>query len=58
MAAKSIALERVLEEIDYLKRYMHRLSLQVDSLTHPLLVEVSQMLDKKLNQHQRLTSQR
>lgn len=51
-------MERILEEINSLRMYMHEVSQRVDSLNHPLLVEVSQLLDQKLNQHQRLIRHR
>lgn len=58
MIKTSSSLERILEEINDLKLYMYEISHQVDNLAHPLLVEVSQMLDQKLNQHQQMISQR
>ncbi len=58
MIQTSSSLERILEEINDLKLYMYEISHQVDNLAHPLLVEVSQLLDQKLNQHQQMISQR
>jgi len=55
MNCKDCRLNAVLEEIDFLKIYMNELSEYVESLSDPAIVEISQLLDKKLNLYQSLT---
>lgn len=45
---------RVLSEIETLKRKMHRLAERHGSLTHVCVVRVSQLLDQKLNEYERI----
>lgn len=50
-------LNRLHEEIISLRSQMHTLSNQTDSLSHPDLVKISQILDQKLNQYYRMSRQ-
>ncbi|CCQ97805.1 hypothetical protein CULT_700039 [[Clostridium] ultunense Esp] len=42
--------DQIKEEISLLRKSLYELSRQVDSLSHPDLVQLSQILDQKLNQ--------
>lgn len=51
-----LALELVGQDILMLRSLMHEVSEQVDSLSHPILVKISQVMDTKLNQRNQLLS--
>jgi hypothetical protein len=53
---KGIVQNSILEEISVLKNCLHEVSRQVDSLSHPCLVQISQMLDQRLNKYRRLST--
>ncbi|MBE3554072.1 MAG: aspartyl-phosphate phosphatase Spo0E family protein [Thermicanus sp.] len=42
--------DQIKKEISLLRKSLYELSQQVDSLSHPDLVQLSQTLDQKLNQ--------
>lgn len=44
----------IVEEIQFLRNLMYRVMNQVESLSDPWIVEISQYLDVKLNQHSEL----
>lgn len=48
------SLEMIVEEIQFLRNLMYRVKNQVESLSDPWIVEISQYLDVKLNQHSEL----
>jgi hypothetical protein len=51
-----LALELVGKDILMLRSLMHEVSEQVDSLSNPILVKISQIMDTKLNQRNQLQS--
>lgn len=51
-------LDQISKDIRKLRDLMHKMSKQVDTLNNPMLVQVSTMLDEKLNQHYKLVNVR
>jgi hypothetical protein len=53
-----LCMDTLLEEINFLRLHLYELGKEVDGLTNPRLVEVSQLLDKKLNSFHELNAGR
>jgi hypothetical protein len=53
--AKHIVKEWLMNDIALLKELLVLTNQHVNSLTHPLMIKISEILDQKLNQYQRLT---
>jgi hypothetical protein len=49
-----LGLDTLLEEIYVLRSHLNELSRNVDDLSNPQLVEVSQILDQKLNNYNQM----
>lgn len=49
-----LALELVSQDILMLRNLMNEVNEQVDSLSHPIMVMISQVMDSKLNQRNQL----
>jgi len=54
----TLCTDALLEEIYFLRRHLNEMSRDVGSFSHPRLVEVSQLLDKKLNDYEQLKLRR
>ncbi|WP_167578031.1 aspartyl-phosphate phosphatase Spo0E family protein [Ammoniphilus sp. YIM 78166] len=54
----TLGTDALLEEIYFLRRHLNEMSRDVGSFSHPRLVEVSQLLDKKLNDYEQLRLRR
>jgi hypothetical protein len=52
-----VSLETIAQDIMTLRNIMYEVSKQVDCLSHPTLVNISQMIDRKLNEHHHLMNE-
>lgn len=52
---RKVIVYRALREMDVLKKQLEQVSQDVEGLSDPHLVEISQKLDRKLNELQRWT---
>lgn len=55
--ATYIVKEWLIKDIALLKELLVLANEHVNSLTHPLMIKISEILDQKLNQYQRLTQE-
>ncbi|AMA72527.1 MULTISPECIES: aspartyl-phosphate phosphatase Spo0E family protein [Aneurinibacillus] len=51
-------LENLQQEITQLRESMYKIAKEKNSLCHPEVVEISQLLDQKLNLHARVSNRR
>jgi hypothetical protein len=51
-----VTLETVGQDIMILRNLMHEISKHADCLSHPTLVNISQLIDQKLNERHHLIS--
>jgi len=56
--SSKLNLDLLLEEIYTLRLHLNELSRDMGNLTHPKLVEVSQLLDQKLNSYNQISLRR
>ncbi|WP_164985249.1 aspartyl-phosphate phosphatase Spo0E family protein [Ammoniphilus sp. CFH 90114] len=53
-SSNKFCMDALLEEIYFLRRRLNEMSREIGSFSNPRLVEVSQLLDKKLNDYEQL----
>jgi regulator of sigma D len=52
-----VSLETIAQDIMSLRTIMYEVSKQVDCLSHPTLVNISQLIDRKLNERHHLMNE-
>lgn len=57
-SSAKLGMDALLDEIHRLRSRLNEMSLEVENLTNPNLVEISQLLDKKLNAYEQLKNNR